>query len=122
MSCHGLGHRGGRDQALFARAGVGIAAIDDDRPPETVAKMTAIEQHRSGGDSILREHTGDRSTHVGYAEREIRQRRFLDAAVYSGRLKSERRSNARIVFWFHEMMCNVSDRFMPRIQMWCGYG
>jgi hypothetical protein len=63
-------------------------------------KMATIEKDRSGGDTIFRKDSGNRSAHIRDTQRKIEESGFLNSTMDTGRLKSLRGGNA-CLFCFH---------------------
>jgi hypothetical protein len=50
----------GRGKSDFARAGIGISAVHDDRASTVLSKVEAVELHGRGSDTIPGKDSGDR--------------------------------------------------------------
>jgi hypothetical protein len=70
------------------------------------SKVTAVQNYRCGRNMILGKHSGDRSGDLGYAEGKVEQFGFLDSAMDTGGLKSQRCSDPHR-FSFHLFSMSV---------------
>ena len=81
-------HGRGVERALVAGAGVGVAAVDDDRARRARLDVGLGELDRRGAHAVLREHRGGGHLVVGDDEAEVGAARGLDARDDAGELEA----------------------------------
>jgi hypothetical protein len=68
-------------QAVFARAGVGVAGVDDHRADVAAGQVVTAHLHRRGAEAVLGEHARHRRSLVEQEDREVLAVRLADAGL-----------------------------------------